>query len=79
MSLVPERQRSLMSGVGEMAIGAGFALSTFIGGYLIAWYGYRELFLFGAAGTATGTILFWIIFRNWRTRAQEEAVAAAAD
>ena len=73
MSLVPENQRSLMSGAGEMAIGTGFALSSFMGGYLIAWYGYREVFLFGATLTAIGTVAFWAIFRK---RAASMALAA---
>ncbi|MFK7805450.1 MAG: MFS transporter [Anaerolineae bacterium] len=64
MSLVTEKQRSLISGAGEMAIGVGFAASSFVGGYLISWYGYRELFLFGAAVTTIGTLAFWLIFRN---------------
>ena len=64
MALVSEKQRSLISGAGEMAIGAGFAASSFIGGYLISWYGYRELFLFGAVVTTLGTIIFWFIFRK---------------
>ena len=64
MSLVSEKQRSLISGAGEMAIGAGFAASSFIGGYLISWYGYRELFIFGAVVTTIGTVLFWVIFRR---------------
>ncbi|MEM7335174.1 MAG: MFS transporter [Chloroflexota bacterium] len=64
MSLVSDKQRSLMSGAGEMAIGGGFAVSSFIGGYLIAWYGYRELFLFGASMTVIGAVAFWLIFRG---------------
>ncbi|MEM7114818.1 MAG: MFS transporter, partial [Chloroflexota bacterium] len=64
MSLVSEKQRSLISGVGEMAIGSGFAISSFVGGYLIAWYGYRELFLFGAALTLIGATAFWLVFRR---------------
>ena len=64
MSLVTEKQRSLISGAGEMAIGAGFATSSFIGGYLISWYGYRVLFLFGATVTIIGTLAFWVIFRK---------------
>ena len=74
MSLVSEKQRSLISGAGEMAIGVGFATSSFIGGYLIAWYGYRELFLFGAAMTTIGTVLFWILFRG-RAQALKSGVA----
>lgn len=64
MALVPEKQRSLISGAGEMAIGTGFAITSFVGGYLIAWYGYRELFLFGAALTTIGAVAFWLIFRK---------------
>ncbi len=64
IALVSDKQRSLMSGIGEMAIGAGFATSSFLGGYLIAWYGYRELFLYGAGLTALGAVLFWLLFRR---------------
>ena len=76
MALVSERQRSLMSGAGEMAIGIGFAISSFVGGYLIAWFGYRELFLFGTAMTVIGAIAFWLIFRN-RAEAKHPVPAAA--
>ncbi len=64
MALVTKRQRRLISGAGEMAIGTGFAISSFLGGYIIAWYGYRELFLFGAGVTAIGTFTFWLVFRK---------------
>lgn len=64
MAQVSEKQRSLMSGAGEMAIGAGFGTASFVGGYLIAWYGYRELFLFGSVMTMVGMILFWVAFRK---------------
>ncbi len=50
-----------------MAIGAGFAASSFIGGYLISWYGYRELFIFGATITLIGTLIFWLVFRKRAT------------
>ena len=68
MALVSDKQRSLISGTNEMAIGAGFAISSFIGGYLIAWLGYRELFLFGSALTVLGTVVFGLIF--WRRSGQ---------
>lgn len=77
MSLVSEKQRSLMSGAGEMAIGAGFAISSFVGGYLIAWYGYREVFLFGAGLTTIGAVAFWLIFRK-RAAAMLASSAPAA-
>ena len=73
LALVSDKQRSLISGVNEMAIGAGFAISSFVGGYLIAWLGYRELFLFGAAVTLLGTLTFGLVF--WR-RAAESALPA---
>ncbi len=74
MSQVSEKQRSLISGAGEMAIGAGFGTASFVGGYIIAWYGYRELFLFGATMTVIGMALFWLAFRK---RAAETAQALA--
>ena len=43
-------------------------ISSFIGGYLIAWLGYRELFLFGSALTVLGTVVFGLIF--WRRSGQ---------
>ncbi|MFT5196741.1 MAG: putative MFS family arabinose efflux permease, partial [Candidatus Promineifilaceae bacterium] len=64
MSLVSEKQRSLVSGAGEMALGIGFSISSFIGGYLIAWYGYSAVFVFGATVTVIGTVIFWVIFRK---------------
>ncbi|MEM8857562.1 MAG: MFS transporter [Chloroflexota bacterium] len=74
MAQVSEKQRSLMSGAGEMAIGIGFSTASFVGGYLIAWFGYRELFLYGSAMTMLGMILFWVAFRK---RAAVPAKAAA--
>ena len=74
MSQVSEKQRSLMSGAGEMAIGLGFGTASFVGGYLISWYGYRELFLFGSAMTVLGMLLFWLVFRK-RAAAMVKATA----
>lgn len=64
LSLVPEDKRALISGAGEMAIGFGFALVSFVGGYLITWYGYPSLFLFGVTLTVAGTALFWLFFHK---------------
>lgn len=74
MAQVSEKQRSLMSGAGEMAIGIGFSVASFVGGYLIAWYGYRELFLFGSFMTGIGLILFWLVFRKQGAKMAEAAV-----
>lgn len=64
LSLVPEDKRAIISGAGEMSIGFGFALVSFVGGYLITWYGYPALFLFGVVLTLAGTVLFWLFFRK---------------
>jgi MFS family permease len=66
LSLVPEEKRALISGAGEMSIGFGFALVSFVGGYLITWFGYPALFLFGVVLTLAGTVLFWLFFRKVR-------------
>ncbi len=66
LSLVPPKQRALVSGAGEMAIGFGFALMAFVGGYLIAGYGYNLLFGVSLAITLLGTGLFWLIFGRFR-------------
>ncbi len=65
-SLVPPERRALISGAGEMAIGLGFALMAFAGGFLIAGFGYGVLFGVSLATTLLGTALFWLIFRRYR-------------
>jgi predicted MFS family arabinose efflux permease len=49
-----------------MAIGLGFALMAFIGGYLIAGYGYDLFFGVSLAVTLLGTGLFWFVFGRFR-------------
>lgn len=60
LELVPESRRATLNGVNEMAAGLSFALMALGGGYLIASFGYRELFLLGAAITAVGTLIFYL-------------------
>jgi predicted MFS family arabinose efflux permease len=63
MELVPQRWRSVMSGVSSTALGVSWTLLAFGGGYLVAGLGYKALFL-GAAGlTAVGTLAFAVIFQ----------------
>ena len=66
LSMVPPQRRALVSGAGEMAIGLGFALMAFIGGYLIEAYGYSLFFGISLGITLIGTSLFWGIFRRFR-------------
>jgi MFS family permease len=69
LSFVPTRRRSLVAGAGEMAIGLGFAIMSFAGGYLIAAFGYGTLFGISLLLTLLGTILFWLIFQPSRFEA----------
>ena len=66
LSMVSPARRGLVSGAGEMAIGLGFALMAFVGGYLIAGYGYDLFFGVSLAVTLLGTGLFWFVFGRFR-------------
>jgi predicted MFS family arabinose efflux permease len=66
LSMVPPERRALVSGAGEMAIGLGFALMAFIGGYLIEDYGYDLFFGVSLVVSLVGTALFWLIFGHFR-------------
>jgi hypothetical protein len=46
-----------------MAAGICFTAMTFGGGYMIAAFGYRSLFLLGAALTGLSALVFWRSFR----------------
>ncbi|MGB1285556.1 MAG: MFS transporter, partial [Aggregatilineales bacterium] len=63
MELVPKVQQSVMAGIGEMAGGGSFALMSLIGGFIVANYGFQDLFLFAAGITLIGTGIF-----GWHTR-----------
>jgi predicted MFS family arabinose efflux permease len=61
--IVPPERRSTMAGAATAAFslsGAGVSLG---GGYLIATFGYRNLFLTTGALSALGVALFWGTFR----------------
>ena len=66
LSMVPSEKRALVSGAGEMAIGFGFALMAFVGGYLINAYDYNLFFGVSLTVTLIGTGLFWWIFHRFR-------------
>jgi MFS family permease len=63
LELVPPEQRATVSGLTEMAAGICFTIMTFGGGYMIAAFGYRSLFLLGAALTGLSALVFWRSFR----------------
>jgi len=64
LELVPPAQRATVSGLTEMAAGICFTAMTFGGGYMIAAFGYRSLFLLGAVLTGLSALVFWRSFRN---------------
>ncbi len=64
MELVEDEWRSLAYGAVSMAMGLGFASTSFGGGYVIAAAGYRILFLVGAVLCAASSIAMWAIARR---------------
>jgi predicted MFS family arabinose efflux permease len=64
LELVPPKRRATVSGVTEMAAGLCFTALAFGGGYIIALFSYRSLFLIGAAITALSAVVFWVLFRK---------------
>lgn len=66
LSFVSARRRSIVAGAGEMAIGLGFALMSFAGGYLITALGYGAFFGISLLLTLLGTLLFYWLFQPHR-------------
>jgi MFS family permease len=64
LELVPPSRRATVSGVTEMAAGITFTVLAYGGGYAIERFGYRSLFLAGAALTGLSALVFWRAF--WR-------------
>ncbi len=64
LDLVPLNRRATTAGVTEMAAGICFTALTFGGGYIITLFGYRALFLLGAALTGLSALVFWALFRR---------------
>lgn len=66
LELVTPSRRAIVAGVTEMAAGLTFTGMTFGGGFIITIFGYRTLFLTGAAMTLLSVIVFWLAFRGRR-------------
>ena len=56
---VAPQWRPLISGATTMTFGVSWFSTAFTGGYIIAHYGYRSLFLLGLALSLAGGILVW--------------------
>jgi MFS family permease len=74
---VSARWRSLMSGAGSMARTVGQAITAFGGGYVIAAFGYRPLFLGAAASVTVAVVLLWTRFGRARGMVARATPAAA--
>ncbi|GAB4119278.1 MAG: MFS transporter [Roseiflexaceae bacterium] len=66
--LVPIKQRATVSGMTEMSAGISFTLIAFAGGYIIKYVSYQALFLFGAALSIIGALVFWFYFRQFERK-----------
>jgi predicted MFS family arabinose efflux permease len=64
MEMAEPGQRSLVAGIGWMGMSSGFTLMSFGGGQIVAAYGYRPMFLLGAALTAASATVMWRISRR---------------
>lgn len=68
LDLVSKSQQSIMAGSGEMAAGLSFAIMSLGGGILLAFFGFRELFLLGALLSFIGALLFWLYARGAKSK-----------
>ena len=57
----------------SMAMGLAFGLVSLGGGYVIAAWGYRALFLIGVGLCAAGVLVMLVIMRRERFKPQESA------
>ena len=73
LGLVKPEWRPVVNGAANMALGLSVSAITLAGGYIIAAWSYRSLFLTAAALTAAGSLLFWISFRPGRARAVDSS------
>ena len=67
MELVDKRWQSLAYGAASMAMGLGFGTTSLAGGYVIAAWGYRSLFLIGTGVAVVGTAVLRVTL--WRSAA----------
>jgi predicted MFS family arabinose efflux permease len=76
MEMATPEQRSLISGVGAMAMSLGFGTVSFGGGYVVAAVDYRRLFLVGAGLATASAIVMSVLLRRL---GQEEGDEGASE
>ncbi|MBL7198829.1 MAG: MFS transporter [Anaerolineae bacterium] len=64
MELVDPEWRPMAYGAISMAMGLGFGSLSLVGGYVVAAWGYRTLFLMGAGLVTAGAGVMWGILRS---------------
>jgi predicted MFS family arabinose efflux permease len=73
--IVTPRWRATMASAFMMGAGLAFAISSLIGGYLIATFGYQTLFLIGISLSFLAALLFWAYFRRPRGEMARQGLA----
>ena len=77
-SVVEPRWRNTIASMISMSIGIGVAITSFGGGFIVATYGFKALFMLGAmAGLLAAGIVWWFFPREQSV--VEKPVAEAAD
>ncbi|MEM7126039.1 MAG: MFS transporter [Chloroflexota bacterium] len=77
MEIVALDWRSLTAGVVSTAMGLGYSIMAFGGGYLIVTMGYKGLFLTGAGLAVAGAVMFAGYFRVPRGEYARESVSGS--
>jgi len=78
MELVDAEWRSMSYGTISMAMGLGFGSLSLVGGYIIATYGYRSLFLLGTGLSLFSAALMWGILK-YQNRASIQMTVASTN
>ena len=55
---------TMLAGTTSAAVGLGWAIASFAGGFLITSFGYSSIFLGGAAVTVAGALVYWLYLRR---------------
>ncbi|MFP3897556.1 MAG: MFS transporter [Anaerolineales bacterium] len=75
MEMAEPEQRSLISGVGAMAMSLGYSTVSFGGGYVAATVGYRRLFLVGTGLAIASAIVMALLLRRVKKEETEKVVS----
>jgi len=77
--VVDPQWRPLVAGATTMTFGLSWFTTALSGGYIIAAFGYRELFLFGALLNVAGGFLLWGFLAAHQRRQLSGSVVGAGD